>query len=201
MFYRQCVIVTYFVVTLIATVTTQHQYISTNQYLLNHWIKQSTKKQKNKTRIEKLKTFFPSCFCVIFLCWKINSHDYGPFIGFDFKGWEKKIIGFLLTRCDLNRVGNANETSLQSVTITTGGAIIFRMDFKLTKAVTETTIINEAGRKSRSKIEDKSCLCCCNFVCDETNENCIKLFKIYVNVDRVHKCTHRKNNNNNKKNR
>lgn len=63
---------------------------------------------------------------------------------------QKKLI---LTRCDLKRVGKANETSLQSVTMTTGGATIFRTHFSQTKAVPETASIQNAAVKEISRNE------------------------------------------------
>lgn len=57
---------------------------------------------------------------------------------------------FVLTNCDLNRVGKRKETSLQSVTMTIGGAMIFRMDFKQSNGTTESTNSIVAGMKSSS---------------------------------------------------
>lgn len=55
----------------------------------------------------------------------------------------------------LKRVGNANDTSLQSVAIATGGAIIFRTDFRQTSALPHTIIISEAGIKPISENKKK----------------------------------------------
>lgn len=63
---------------------------------------------------------------------------------------QKKLI---LTRCDLKRVGKANETSLQSVTMTTGGATIFRTHLSQTKAVPENANIHNAAVKEISRNE------------------------------------------------
>lgn len=40
--------------------------------------------------------------------------------------------------CDLKRVGKANETLLQSVTMHTGGAMMFRTDLRHARAVPDT---------------------------------------------------------------
>lgn len=45
----------------------------------------------------------------------------------------------------MKRVGNANETSLQSVAIATGGAMMFRTDFRQTKGIPQTINIIMAG--------------------------------------------------------
>lgn len=45
------------------------------------------------------------------------------------------IVRNLLTVSDLNLVGKANEMSLESVTITTGGATILRTDFRNIKGI------------------------------------------------------------------